>query len=275
MMQLFKALRNSSVIVWISLIVLLVYLLIAIFAPAIAPYGETQVVGRAYQPSSAQFLLGTDNVGRDMFSRLLFGGRNTLALTFLITALSFFCGAGAGLIAAIFGGWVDQLLGRSVDVAMSVPALILALLLVSFLGNSIPILILVVTFIEATRIFRVARVAAVEIVVMDYIQDANLRGERLSWIMFREILPNIMPLLLAEFGLRFCFIVLLISSLSFLGLGIQPPTADWGSMVRDNATFISFGITTPLLPAGAIGLLVVAINLLMDHFIDLSSRPKS
>jgi len=275
MFAVLNALRRSPVIVWISIAVLALYIFAALFAPLVAPFGETQIVGRAYEPWSTHFLLGTDNLGRDMFSRLIYGARNTIAITFIITILSSLLGSGAGVIAALFGGWVDQFLGRTVDVAMSVPALILALLLVSFLGNSVPILVLIVTFIEATRIFRVARSAAAAVVVTDYMEDANLRGESLSWKIFREILPNIMPPLMADFGLRFCFVVLLISSLSFLGLGIQPPTADWGSMVRDNATLISFGDTTPLLPAAAIGTLVIAINLIVDRIIDLSSGSPS
>jgi peptide/nickel transport system permease protein len=273
--RLLHTARRFPLIVWLSILVVAIYLFVAVFAPLVAPYGETQVVGAAYEPWGGAFPLGTDNLGRDMLSRLVYGARNTIALTFVITVLSVLIGAGTGLIAAIFGGWVDQLLARSVDVAMSVPALILALLLVSILGNSLPVLVFVATFIEATRIFRVARAAAMDVVVMDYMEDARLRGESLAWKIFREIVPNIIPTLVAEFGLRFCFVVLLISSLSFLGLGMQPPTADWGSMIRDNATLISFGDTTPLLPAAAIGILVVAINLVVDRVIDFSIKPTS
>jgi peptide/nickel transport system permease protein len=169
---------------------------------------------------------------------------------------------------------VDQLLGRLVDVLMAVPSLILTLLLLAICGTSIFSMIAIIALVESTRIFRLARALALGIGTLDYVTIARLRGEGLIWIIFREILPNAQAPLIAEFGLRFCFVFLFIATLSFLGLGIQPPTADWGSMVRDNATLISYGQVAPLLPAGAIALLTLAVNFIVDWLVHQSSGLK-
>jgi peptide/nickel transport system permease protein len=161
-----------------------------------------------------------------------------------------------------------------VDVLMSIPSLIFALLILSIFGTSVPYLIATITVIDATRVFRLARATAMNVVVMDYVEVARVRGEKLNWVIRKEILPNITAPLLAEFGLRFCFVFLFISALSFLGLGLQPPSADWGSMVRDNASLITFEDITPLLPAGAIALLTVAVNFIVDWLLHKSSGLK-
>jgi peptide/nickel transport system permease protein len=214
---------------------------------------------------------GTDQLGRDMFTRLLFGARNTLGIALATTLLAFAIGGGLGIIAAIFRGWTDQLLSRAVDTLMAIPQLIFALILLSIFGSSVKNLIIIIAVLDSTRVFRLARSVAMNVVVMDYVEAAKLRGEKLGWILFKEVLPNIMPTLVSEFGLRFCFVFLTISALSFLGLGIQPPTADWGSMVRENATLITYGDITPLLPAGAIALLTVAVNFVVDWFLHKTS----
>ena len=252
-------------------VVIFVYIVLAAFAPVLTPYGESQIVADAFEPWGGGYLFGTDNLGRDMFTRLIFGGRNTIGIAFLTTMLAFLVGGVAGFIAATLGGWMDQLLGRLVDVMMAIPTLIFALLILTITGTSIPVLIVVIALLDSTRVFRLARAVAMNIVVMDYVEAAKLRGEGLWWIIWREVLPNAMPPLVAEFGLRFCFVFLFISALSFLGLGIQPPTADWGSMVRDNATLITYGDITPLLPAGAIALLTVAVNFVVDFFLHKTS----
>ncbi len=172
------------------------------------------------------------------------------------------------------GGWADQILSRLVDMLISIPSLLFALLLLSIFGTSILTLILVIATLEMTRVFRLSRAVAMDVVVMDFVEAARLRGEGMWWLIRREILPNIMAPLVAEFGLRFCFVFLAISALSFLGLGIQPPTADWGSMVRDNAALITFGDITPLLPAAAIALLTVAINFVVDWMLHRTSGLK-
>ncbi|WP_284261641.1 ABC transporter permease [Roseicyclus amphidinii] len=247
-----------------GLLVIAIYAAVAIAAPALAPFPEREIVGGQFQAWSAEHLLGTDRIGRDMLSRLIYGARNTVGIAFATTALAFVVGSILGLWAALTGGWLDQVLSRFVDALMSIPALIFSLLLLTIFGTSVLTLILVIAAVDATRVFRLARAVAQGIVVMDYIEAAKLRGEGAWFLIRREILPNAMAPLVAEFGLRFCFVFLTISSLSFLGLGIKPPTADWGSMVRDNATLITFGDVTPLLPAGCIALLTVAVNFVVD-----------
>jgi peptide/nickel transport system permease protein len=253
------------------MIVIGIYLVAAIFAHWIAPYSETDLVGGAYEPWGEQFLLGTDQLGRDMLSRLIYGAQNSVGIAFVTTLLSFAIGGVLGLIAAVSGGWIDQALGRMVDVLMAIPQLIFALVLLSILGSSVVNLILIIAVLDSTRVFRLTRSVSQGVVVMDYVEAARLRGEKLPWILRREILPNIMAPLVAEFGLRFCFVFLTISALSFLGLGIQPPTADWGSMVRENATLITYGDITPLLPAGAIALLTIGVNFVVDWFLHKTS----
>ena len=257
-----------------GMVVIASYFLAAIFAPWIAPYGEAEVVGAGYQPWSWQFLMGTDQLGRDLFSRLIYGARNTVGVALLTTLLSFALGGGLGLLAAIAKGWTDQILSRAVDALMAIPVLIFALLLLSIFGTSVTNMVLVLAVLDSTRVFRLTRAVSQSIVVMDYVEAARLRGEKLPWIMRREILPNIMAPLVAEFGLRFCFVFLTISSLSFLGLGLQPPTADWGSMVYENKMLITVGRLTPLLPAGAIALLTVGVNFVVDWFLHKTSGLK-
>jgi peptide/nickel transport system permease protein len=257
-----------------GMLVIAMYALAAIFAPMIAPYGEAEVVGAGYQPWSWQYLMGTDQLGRDLFSRLIYGARNTVGVALLTTLLSFALGGGLGLLAAIAKGWIDQFLSRAVDALMAIPLLIFALLLLSIFGTSVTTMVLVLAVLDSTRVFRLTRAVSQSIVVMDYVEAARLRGEKLPWIMRREILPNIMAPLVAEFGLRFCFVFLTISALSFLGLGLQPPTADWGSMVYENKMLITVGRLTPLLPAGAIALLTVGVNFVVDWFLHKTSGLK-
>ena len=257
-------LKQAPLTAKFGMIVILLYVFVAIFANWLAPFAEREIVGDEYLPWGSEFWLGTDNLGRDMFSRLIYGARNSVGIALITTIIAFTLGSFLGIVAITVGGWVDQLLSRIVDVFMALPALIFALLLLSILGTSIPNMILVIAVIDSTRVFRLARAVTAGVVVMDYIEAAKLRGEKLGWLIFREILPNISAPLVAEFGLRFCFVFLAISALSFLGLGIQPPAADWGSMVRENATLITFGDITPLLPAAAIALLTVAVNFVVD-----------
>jgi peptide/nickel transport system permease protein len=266
-----RLLKSAPGSAWFGIIVIVIYGVLAVFAPLIAPYGESQVLGDAYLPSSAQHWLGTDQLGRDLLTRLIYGARNTVGIALLTVLLSFALGGSMGILSAIFRGWLDQVLGRIVDVFMSIPQLIFALMLLSIVGPSATNIVLIIAVLDSTRFYRISRAVAMNVAVMDYVEAARLRGESTSWIMFKEILPNILPTLVAEFGLRFCFVFLTISSLSFLGLGIQPPTADWGSMVRENATLINYGRFTPLLPAGAIALLTVAVNFVVDWFLHKTS----
>jgi peptide/nickel transport system permease protein len=272
--SLWRNLKSAPPTAWFGLIVIAIYLFLALCAPLVAPYGESEVVGNQFEPWSAQFILGTDQLGRDMLSRLIFGARNTIGIALVTTSLAFLIGGTLGLLASVLGGWIDQALGRLVDVLMAIPQLIFALVLLSIFGSSVPNLILIIAVLDSTRVFRLSRAVAMNVVVLDFVEAARLQGEKLGWIISREILPNILPPLVAEFGLRFCFVFLTIAALSFLGLGIQPPTADWGSMVRENATLINYEDITPLLPAGAIALLTVAVNFVVDWFLHKTSGLK-
>ena len=259
-----KAIRKAPLGVQFWIAIALIYVFVAIFAPLLAPYGETEIVGAQYQPSSGQHLLGTDGLGRDLFSRVIYGARNTVGLALITTLLTFSLGVSLGLLAAARGGWIDQVLSRCVDVIMAIPSLISALLLLTIFGTSAFVLVAVIAILEATRVFRLARAVAIDVVTQDFFTAARLRKETTYYLVRHELLPNVTTPLLVEFGLRFCFVFLFISALSFLGLGLQPPTADWGSMVRENATLISFGVFTPLIPAAAIAVLTVAINSIVD-----------
>jgi len=243
--------------------IVLFFTICAVFAPWLAPYGESEVVGDVWEPIFGEFFFGTDQIGRDMLSRLIFGARNTMALAIVSTAVSFSAGAVLGFIAATMGGRVDQLLSRIVDVCISIPTLIASLIILSAVGTATGTLVLVIGIIYAMPVFRIARAVAMDIEVMDYVEAARLRGEGLWWLMSKEILPNALTPLAAEFGVRFCFVFLLIASLSFLGLGLQPPLADWGAMVRGNADGIAWGFLHPLIPAACIALLTIGINLLI------------
>jgi len=272
MKNLIKLLKTSPISARFGLIVITLSLIVALLAPLLAPYGESEIVAQVWLSSSHDHPLGTDQLGRDMVSRLIYGARNSIAIAFLTTMIAFGVGAILGLIAATTGGWLDNLLSRIVDIFMAFPTLILALMILSILGTSIPVLIVVVALLDSTRVFRLARALAMDIAIMEFVDAARLRGEKTFYIVRREILPNALPALIAEFGLRFCFIFLFISSLSFLGLGIQPPTADWGSMVRENSGAINFGIIAPLYPAGTIALITVSINLVVDWFLQRSAQ---
>ena len=272
-----RTLKTAPMSAWFGMVVILIYALAALFAPWIAPHGEAEILGRANLPSSADTILGTDQLGRDIFSRLIFGARNTIGIALLTTLISFFLGGSLGVLAALKRGWLDQGISRVVDAFLAIPVLIFALMMLAVVGKSIVNLIIILALLDATRVFRLARAVALNAVVMDYVESAKLRGEGMGWIVFKEIVPNILPPLITEFGLRFCFVFLTIAALSFLGVGVQPPTADWGSMVAENKTLINFPVHTfpyipvPFYPAGAIALLTVAVNFVVDWFLHRTS----
>ena len=252
----------------------LVIVFIAMFAPWIAPYPTGTVVGDVWAPMSDKALLGTDNLGRDLLSRMIHGARVTLMIAGAATVLSFTMGSILGFVAAVTGGRLDQFLSRTVDLMMSIPTLILALVVLSVLPSSVTVLVLVLGFLDSTRVFRLSRAVAVDINVMDYVEAARLRGEKTAWIVFSEILPNALTPLVSELGLRFIFAVLFLSGLSFLGLGVQPPDADWGAMVRENKEGIVFGVPAALIPAAAIGVLTISVNLVADWILTRTSSLK-
>ena len=270
-MKFWQIIKNMNWASRLGLFVVSGFGFCAIFAPWLAPYGQSEIVGDVWEPLFGKFIFGTDQIGRDMLSMLIYGARNMIALALLTTGCAFGLGSLLGFLAATMGGWVDQVLSRFVDVVISIPTLIFALIVLSATGTSISALVIVIAIIYAMPVYRIARAVAMDIEVMEYVEVARLRGEGLWWIMRKEILPNALTPLAAEFGLRFCFVFLLISGLSFLGLGLQPPLADWGAMVRGNADGIAWGYMHPLVPATCIALLTIGINLIVDSVVQKAS----
>ncbi|NDW54595.1 ABC transporter permease [Aliiroseovarius sp. PrR006] len=250
------------------------YFFVAIFAPLIAPYSMTEIVGDVWEPSSSEHWLGTDNIGRDLLTRMIYGGRTTIFIATAATILSFSLGSILGFTAAVVGGWVDQAMSRFVDLIMSIPTLIFALVVLSVMPVTLFMLIMVMGLLDSTRVYRLARAVAVDINVMDFVEAAKLRGEGRRWIIFREILPNALSPLVAEMGLRFIFAVLFVSTLSFLGLGVQPPNADWGGIVKENKDGIVYGIPAALVPAVAIATLAISVNLVADWVLNRTTSLK-
>ena len=269
MKQIMNTLKQMPPSALFGLFVIVLNLGVFFLAPVIAPYGETEVVGDVWLPMSLDHFFGTDQIGRDMLTRIIYGARNTIGIALLITFIAFTSGTLLGLAAATLKGWVDQVLGRLVDIVMAFPPLIFALMVLSVMGTSVTVLVVVLSLLDCTRVFRLARAVAMDVEVMPYVEAARLRGEGFWWIMRREILPNTLPPLIAEFGMRFCFVFLFISALSFLGLGFQPPAADWGSMVRENAGAITFGIPAALWPASMIAFLTIGVNLVVDWMLNM------
>jgi len=266
--------RRTPLGALVGLVVTGLFVFVAIFAQWLAPYGLGQIVGAVWEPASDEFLLGTDNLGRDLLSRMIYGGQTTILIAALSTALSFTLGSILGFAAAVIGGWFDMVMSRFVDLLMSIPTLIFGLVVLSVLPSTVVTLILVMGILDSTRVFRLSRAVAVDINVMDFVEAAKLRGEGTGWIIFREILPNALSPLVAELGLRFIFAVLFLSALSFLGLGVQPPAADWGGMVKENKDGIVFGIPAALIPAAAIATLAISVNLVADWILNRTTSLK-
>jgi peptide/nickel transport system permease protein len=267
-------LRDIPITAWVGIIGIIVAVICAIFAPWLAPYGETQVVGDVWAPADSQYFFGLDNLGRDILSRLIYGARTTLFVALGATLISFSLGIVLSFTAAVSRGVIDAVLSRFNDLMMSIPTLIFALVVLAVLPQSLIVLILVMAVLDSTRVYRLGRAVALDVAVMEFVEAAKLRGEGTIWIIFREILPNTLSPLLAEFGLRFAFAILFLSTLSFLGLGIQPPTADWGGMVKDNKDGIIFGISAALVPGGAIAALAICVNLVVDWLLKRTSSLK-
>ncbi|WP_170314065.1 ABC transporter permease [Lichenihabitans psoromatis] len=264
--------HKLSLTAWVGLIIILINVVVALGAPVIAPFGQADIVGDAWADPDRLHLLGLDNLGRDILSRLIYGARLSIGLSSLITVLAFIIGIITGFVAAAVGGWVDSLLSRIVDLLLSMPILIFAFMILSVLGTDIPVLVGTIAILNSTLVFRLARAVAMNIASLEYVEAAKVRGEGLWWIISREILPNAIPPLAAEFGLRFCFTFLLIAALSFLGLGIQPPLADWGSMVKDYRDMINLDSAAPLYPAAAIAILTIGINFVVDWMLSIHSK---
>ena len=265
--------QKPTLSAWFGLTVVAIFIFVSVFTPWLAPYPESANIGGTWDEPSAKMWLGGDQIGRDMLTRILYGARMTIGVALAITLLSFLIGIVVGFVSAVMGGWVDMFFSRLVDVMLSIPGLIFALIILGVFGSSIPVLILTIAVLDSTRVFRLSRALGMNLTVMEYVEAARLRGEGLWWVITREILPNAWAPLVSEFGLRFCFNFLFIAGLSFLGLGIQPPYADLGGMVRENAAAINFGMMAPIYPAAAIALLTVSINLVVDWMLSIDARP--
>ncbi len=247
--------------------ILVFWVVVALIGPFFSPYHPADFVSdESFGPMSAQHLLGSDYIGRDILSRVLHGARLTMSLSLMATVLAFVVGISLGFAAALAGGWTDMIISRVYDAFLSMPTIMLGLVVIAALGSSIPVLIITAGLIYSCGLYRIARALALEIKVMDFVEAARARGEKLPWIIRREILPNAVVPLVAEFGLRLVFSILFISGLSFLGLGVQPPTADWGVMVRENLPGLIDGSAAAFVPAAAIASLTVGINLIVDDF---------
>jgi peptide/nickel transport system permease protein len=250
----------------LGLAVLAFWGVVALCAPFLGAdaLGEMSDAG-VFQPVSGQHWLGTDYLGRDMLVRIVAGTPYTIGVALLATLLA--CGAGAllGLLAAVRGGWFDAALSRVLDTLISIPSKMFALVVIAGFGSSVPLLIAVAAIVYTPGCYRIIRSLAVNINAMDYVVVARARGERRGYIMWREILPNITGPLLADMGLRFVYALRLLASLSFLGLGVQPPMADWGSLVRENLGALPVGGVAVLAPALAIAALTIAVNLVIDN----------
>jgi len=264
--------HRLSIPALIGLIIIAINVIAAIGAPLIAPFDQADVVGDAWADPDPTHWLGLDNLGRDLFSRLIYGARMSIGLSFVITCVSFAIGITTGFTAAVLKGWADLILSRVVDLLLSMPTLIFAFIILSVLGTDLPVLIVTIAILDSTKVFRLARALAMNIAALEYVEVAKVRGEGLWWVIRKEILPNAVAPLIAEFGLRFSFAFLFIAALSFLGLGVQPPNADWGSMVRDYRDMINLGEPAPLYPAGAIALLTIGVNFVVDWMLSIHSR---
>lgn len=250
----------------VSAAIILFWAVVALIAPMITPYPIGEIVDWDYfGPPTSQFLMGTDYLGRDVFSRILMGARFTVGISLAAVILACFIGVTMGMIAAVVGGFFDQALSRVIDAFNSIPSKLFGLVVVAAVGSSIPVLILTLTAIYAPGSYRFARALAVNINTMDFVTVARARGESTPYLIREEILPNIIGPVLADFGLRFVFIVLLLSGLSFLGLGVQPPYADWGALVKENILGLPFGAPAVVFPSIAIASLTIAVNMLIDN----------
>ncbi|WFS04217.1 ABC transporter permease [Rhizobium tumorigenes] len=250
----------------LGLTIILAWALVAIFAPLLIPYSIGDIVDYDYfGPISAKFLLGTDYLGRDILSRILMGARYTVGISLAAVAVACFTGVALGMSAAVAGGWFDTCLSRFLDALSSIPSKLFGLVVVAAVGSSIPVLIVTLAVIYTPGAYRFSRALAVNINTMDYVTVARARGEKTIYLIGSEILPNILGPVLADLGLRFVFIVLLLSGLSFLGLGVQPPNADWGALVRENIGGLPFAAPAVIFPSIAIASLTISVNLLIDN----------
>lgn len=264
-----KSLPRFGLLAWGAIVVLSGWIAVALLAPVIAPFGEGEIVSmQSFAEVPEAGLLGTDYLGRDLISRLLYGARMTMGVALASALLACLIGILLGFLAAVLGGWADQLLSRLVDALLSFPSVVFALVLIGGLGTSLPVIVVTVALIQATGSYRIARALGNDLIAMDFVDAARARGESAWWIMSREILPNASAPLLADFGLRYTYAILIVSALSFLGLGVQPPSADWGVMVKENVQGLFLGSPAALVPAACIASVTVSVNLIVDAIVE-------
>ena len=258
----------------IGLALVVFWLALALFGPLLAPYEVGAIVADdVFLPLSPAFPLGSDYLGRDMLSRVLHGTRFTVGLAFAAALAASSLGTSLALFAAVSGRWIDELVSRAMDTLISIPSKIFALVMVAAFGSSVPLLLLIAALSYLPGAFRIARALAVNLNTMEYVQVARVRGEGRIYVACVEILPNMIHPILADFGLRFMFVVLLLSGMSFLGLGVQPPDADLGSLVRENISGLGEGAPAVVMPALAIAMLTIGVNLLIDSLPRAGRRP--
>jgi len=257
-----RFMRSVSGAVGVTIVVFVVA--VAIFGRYFAPYDPNVPVTAPLSPPSSHYWLGTDFLGRDVFSRLLYGGRSVITLAALATGLGYLIGMSVGLIAGFSRSRIDPVLMRSVDVMLAFPPLLFLLVLISGAGTGVEVLVIGVAVIQAPGISRIVRTATLEVSVRGYVEAAIARGERSYAVIVREVLPNIMAPVLVDSGLRFTYSILIIASVNFLGLGLQPPSPDWALMISENREFISVNVLAVLAPAAMIALLTIGINLTGD-----------
>lgn len=247
-------------------VVVMFWAVVALFAPYLVPHSIGEIIDADYfGPMSRELWLGSDYLGRDMLSRILMGARYTVGISLVAVTIACVSGVTLGMTAAITGGVPDMILSRFLDAVNSIPSKLLSLVVVAAVGSSIPVLIATLSIIYIPGAYRFARALAVNINTMDFVMVARIRGESLGYLIRAEILPNIIGPVLVDLGLRFVFIVLLLSGLSFLGLGVQPPYADWGALVRENIGGLPYGAPAVVFPSLAIASLTISINLLIDN----------
>jgi peptide/nickel transport system permease protein len=250
----------------LGLVVVTFWAFLAVAGPWLLPHDINEMgTAGVFDPISWAHPFGTDYLGRDMLSRVIDGTRYTIGVAALATLLACVTGTGLGLLAAVNGGWFDASLSRFLDTLVSIPSKMLALVIVAAFGSSLALLIAIAAIVYVPGCYRIIRSLAVNINAMDYVTVARTRGEGRAYIMVREILPNIVGPMFADMGLRFIYVTRLLASLSFLGLGVQPPAADWGSLVRENLGALPIGGASVLAPALAIASLTIAVNLVIDN----------
>ncbi len=250
----------------IGLAVMLFWAVVAVIGPWISPHPPGEIVDWDYfGPVTENFWMGTDYLGRDIFSRILMGARFTVGIALAAVTLACTFGVILGMVAAVTGGWFDMILSRLLDAFNGIPSLLFGLVVVAAVGSSIPVLVLTLGAIYMPGAYRFARALAVNVNTMDFVTVARARGERTPYLIVREIFPNILGPVLADLGLRFVFIVLVLSGLSFLGLGVQPPNADWGGLVRENIEGLSLGAPAVIFPSIAIASLTISVNMFIDN----------